>query len=63
MEGTNLAIRAAGDLIGPASVNEKIQTSVGAEDSAYMLEARPGAFIFLGNGADRSCAPSRIGFQ
>ncbi len=24
---------------------------MGAEDFAYMLEARPGAFIFVGNGA------------
>jgi hippurate hydrolase len=27
---------------------------MGGEDFAYMLEARPGAFIFVGNGATAS---------
>ncbi|UCI34899.1 M20 aminoacylase family protein [Mesorhizobium sp. B4-1-4] len=49
-EGTNLAITAARNLVGPESVNDKIKPRMGSEDFAYMLEARPGAFIFLGNG-------------
>ncbi|MER9451737.1 M20 aminoacylase family protein [Mesorhizobium sp. M0254] len=49
-EGTDLAIQAARSLVGSASVNDKIKPSMGAEDFAYMLEARPGAYIFLGNG-------------
>ncbi|WP_316398941.1 M20 aminoacylase family protein [Bradyrhizobium sp. 33ap4] len=49
-EGTSLAIRAARKLVGPASVNDKVTPRMGSEDFAYMLEARPGAFIFLGNG-------------
>jgi hippurate hydrolase len=36
----------------PVVVNHASQTDVamGAEDFAYMLEQRPGAFIFCGNG-------------
>src|SRR6185312_2741002 len=49
-EGTNLAIKAARDLVGPASVDDKIRPLMISEDFAYMLEARPGAFIFIGNG-------------
>ncbi|VIO71683.1 M20 aminoacylase family protein [Bradyrhizobium ivorense] len=50
-EGTNLAIKAAGNLVGAASVDDKFKPRMGSEDFAYMLEARPGAFIFLGNGS------------
>ncbi|WFU14561.1 M20 aminoacylase family protein [Bradyrhizobium sp. CB3481] len=49
--GTNLAIEAASNLVGPACVDDKITPRMGSEDFAYMLESRPGAFIFLGNGA------------
>lgn len=50
-EGTNLAMQAARKLVGTASVDDKIKPQMGSEDFAYMLEARPGAFIFLGNGS------------
>lgn len=49
-EETNLATAAACNLVGPASVDDKISPGMGAEDFAYMLEARPGSMIFLGNG-------------
>ncbi|WFU40027.1 M20 family metallopeptidase [Bradyrhizobium sp. CB82] len=49
-EQTDLAIRAARNLVGAASVDDKMRVTMGAEDFAYMLEARPGSFIFLGNG-------------
>lgn len=52
--GTGMAIQAACSLVGSASVNDKIKPSMGAEDFAYMLEARPGAYIFLGNGPTAS---------
>ena len=54
-EGTNLAIKAARNLVGPASVDDKIRPLMISEDFAYMLEARPGAFIFLGNGKTLPC--------
>lgn len=49
-KGTKLAVKAARNLVGEASVDDKIRPLMISEDFAYMLEARPGAFIFLGNG-------------
>lgn len=49
-EETNLAVKAARALVGPASVDDKMKPRMGSEDFAYMLEARPGSFIFTGNG-------------
>ncbi|PBB58179.1 MULTISPECIES: M20 aminoacylase family protein [Mesorhizobium] len=50
-EDTNLALAAARKLVGHGSVNDKQKPSMGAEDFAYMLEARPGAYICIGNGS------------
>ncbi|MDE5446995.1 amidohydrolase [Bradyrhizobium sp. CSA207] len=49
-EETNLAINAARNLVGPASVNDKMRPRISSEDFAYMLEAKPGAIIYFGNG-------------
>ena len=37
-------------LLGPQAAAPMAVPLMGAEDFAYMLEARPGAFIFCGNG-------------
>lgn len=42
----DIAMSVAGD----AHVHRGIQPVMGGEDFSYMLEARPGAFIFIGNG-------------
>ncbi|RWL77917.1 MAG: amidohydrolase [Mesorhizobium sp.] len=55
LEETKLAITAARNLVGPASVDDKMRVLMGAEDFAYMAEARPGAYIFLGNGPTVGC--------
>ncbi|MDB5504928.1 MAG: amidohydrolase family protein [Tardiphaga sp.] len=47
---TELAVRVAGEIAGATNVNTDMIPIMGAEDFAYMLEARPGAFIFCGNG-------------
>ncbi|MER9495104.1 M20 family metallopeptidase [Mesorhizobium sp. M0320] len=47
---TDLATKAAQNLVGPASVNTKMSPRSSSEDFAFMLEARPGAFMYLGNG-------------
>jgi hippurate hydrolase len=47
---TGIAARIAADIAGEANVSSDIPPVMGAEDFAYMLEARPGAFIFIGNG-------------
>jgi amidohydrolase len=46
---TEVATQAAKEIAGDANVRE-MPPMMGAEDFAYMLEARPGAFIFCGNG-------------
>jgi amidohydrolase len=46
---TDIARQVAKEIAGDANVYET-SPFMGAEDFAYMLEARPGAFIFCGNG-------------
>jgi amidohydrolase len=46
---TEIATRVAKEIAGDANV-EECPPLMGAEDFSYMLEARPGAFIFCGNG-------------
>ena len=47
---TKLAMDAARDVAGRKQVNDKLDPMMGAEDFSFMLEARPGAMIFMGNG-------------
>jgi hippurate hydrolase len=44
------AAEIARDVVGKDRVDDKVAPVMGAEDFSYMLEARPGAFIFVGNG-------------
>jgi amidohydrolase len=46
---TDFAIKVAEDIAGNGNVQE-MPPLMGGEDFAYMLEKRPGAFIFCGNG-------------
>ena len=46
---TDIATRVAKEIAGEGNVHE-MPPMMGAEDFSYMLEARPGAFIFCGNG-------------
>ena len=46
---TDVAIQVARDIAGEANV-VPLPPLMGAEDFAYMLEKRPGAFVFIGNG-------------
>jgi hippurate hydrolase len=47
---TAFAAAVARDVVGQDRVDDKVPPVMGAEDFSYMLEARPGAFIFVGNG-------------
>jgi amidohydrolase len=47
---TAFAAQVARGVVGPTRVNDNVAPMMGAEDFSYMLEARPGAFIFVGNG-------------
>jgi hippurate hydrolase len=47
---TTFAASIAGQIAGPEHVDTDMAPVMGGEDFSYMLEARPGAFIFVGNG-------------
>jgi len=47
---TVFAIDIASDIAGAGKVNPSTPPVMGGEDFSYMLEARPGAFVFIGNG-------------
>jgi hippurate hydrolase len=47
---TAFAASVAGEIVGPDKVDTAMAPVMGAEDFSYMLQARPGAFIFVGNG-------------
>lgn len=47
---TAFAAAVAGEVVGHAHVAEDAPPMMGGEDFSYMLEARPGAFVFVGNG-------------
>jgi hippurate hydrolase len=49
-EQTNIAARVASEVAGESNVNADAPPMLGAEDFAFMLEEKPGAFIFIGNG-------------
>jgi amidohydrolase len=47
---TDFAADVARDVVGEASVDARANREMGSEDFSYMLEARPGAYLFLGTG-------------
>jgi hippurate hydrolase len=49
-ESTAFAARVAAEIVGPEHVEADRPAEMGAEDFAYMLQSRPGAYIFLGTG-------------
>jgi len=47
---TAFAAAVAGEVAGMDGIDANADPTMGGEDFAYMLQARPGAYIFLGNG-------------
>ena len=47
---TAFAADVARDIAGDVAVNANQGMEMGAEDFSYMLESRPGAYLFLGAG-------------
>jgi len=47
---TAFASEIASEVVGRTHVETNVAPVMGAEDFSFMLEARPGAFIFVGNG-------------
>ena len=38
------------DIVGAAAVDANVEPTMGAEDFAFMLQAKPGCYVFIGNG-------------
>jgi amidohydrolase len=49
-EQTDFAASVAGQIVGGKHVDTDLPPMMGAEDFSFMLNERPGAFIFIGNG-------------
>lgn len=49
-EQTDFAARIAREIAGADNVDTDVPPTMGGEDFSFMLEERPGAFIFAGNG-------------
>lgn len=49
-EQASFAAKVADEVAGEAGVNPDVDPVMGAEDFSYMLEARPGAYLMLGQG-------------
>jgi hippurate hydrolase len=47
---SDFAASVASEIVGGAQVDTTLPPMMGAEDFAFMLNARPGAFIWVGNG-------------
>lgn len=53
---TNVAANAAIAVVGDSNVNLDPKPAMGSEDFAYMLQEKPGAYIWIGNGdGEGSC--------
>lgn len=47
---TEIAARAAGRVVGEANVRRDLPPVMGAEDFGWMLKAKPGCYVWIGNG-------------
>jgi hippurate hydrolase len=47
---TEFAATVMDDIVGAANVVRGIEPTMGSEDFAFMLKARPGSYVFIGNG-------------
>ncbi len=54
-EQTAFAAKVAKEIVGSERVDLSFPAEMGAEDFSYMLEARPGAYLFLGQGDTPMC--------
>ncbi len=47
---TAFAVEVLQAMVGPDSVDAAVEPSMGAEDFAFMLQHKPGCYVFIGNG-------------
>jgi hippurate hydrolase len=49
-EETELAAAALAEIVGEGNVRRDVPPNMGSEDFAFMLQAKPGSYIWIGNG-------------
>jgi hippurate hydrolase len=49
-EQTAFAVEAMRAVVGTSNVNTEVEPTMGAEDFAFMLQEKPGCYVFIGNG-------------
>lgn len=47
---TAFAVEVLQSIVGTEKVNAQVEPTMGAEDFAYMLQGKPGCYVFIGNG-------------
>jgi len=49
---TQIAVRVAEEIVGTGKVNANYKPNMASEDFSFMLQEKPGAYIFIGNGPE-----------
>ena len=49
-EEADTAAATAAEVVGEGNVDRDLTPTMGSEDFAFMLQAKPGAYVFIGNG-------------
>ncbi|MGQ0662392.1 MAG: M20 aminoacylase family protein [Pseudomonadota bacterium] len=60
---TEIAAATLVELVGKGDVKRDIEPTMGAEDFAFMLKAKPGCYVFIGNGASDPLHNPRYDFN
>jgi hippurate hydrolase len=47
---TNFALEIMEDIVGASGILKKLEPTMGSEDFAFMLQEKPGCYVFIGNG-------------
>jgi hippurate hydrolase len=50
MKETAFAVDVLKSIVGEKNVNAQVEPTMGSEDFAYMLQDKPGCYVFIGNG-------------
>jgi len=62
-EQAEFAAQVAAEVAGEERVDDNTAPAMGAEDFSYMLEARPGAYVHLGQGESAMCHHPQYNFN
>ena len=53
-QATKAALRAAEKVVGDDCIRTEFESTMGSEDFSFMLQEKPGAYVFLGNSGDHT---------